>query len=280
MTHLHSLYNSPSVAALNTLPSRIAYFSQRFLEKPYVGGAQGEGEQGEFDQTPLYRFDAFDCLTYLNDVLALSLSAHASEFQKKLLQINYYNGIAKYENRFHFMSVDWNPQNQKNGIVRDITSTISDVCYATGEINRPNWFLNRSEQDIKLIKTISDHEMINRVNQLRSCSDKVKKEMACVPYIPLTRFFDDQKNPIDAIFNRIPHASIIEIVRPNWNLKEKIGTNLHISHLGFAIRKDATLSFRHASSEQKKVVEVLLSDYLKQCLASATVKGINVQRYL
>ncbi|MCX7120310.1 MAG: DUF1460 domain-containing protein [Gammaproteobacteria bacterium] len=258
------------------LAERIDYFSSQFLGLPYLGGAQGEGLSGEFDQSPLYRFDAFDCLTYVNNVLALSLSQNEAEFVEKLLQINYYDGIAKYENRFHFMSVDWNPQNQKNKILVDVTSTIGEVKFAEGEIDRPNWFLHRSEKDIKLLNASSENEINKRVEVLRNISNTVKKEFAHIPYLPLTLFFDPNKNPVEMIFNKIPNGSIIEIVRPNWNLREKIGTNLHVSHLGFAIRRDNQLYFRHASSEKKSVVAVLLVDYLRDCLDSETIKGIAI----
>lgn len=155
------LHENALLQQISGFAARIDYFSRQFLGKPYLGGAQGEGDQGEFDQSPLYCFDAFDCLTYVNNVLALALSDNPFEFEKKLLQINYYDGVAKYENRFHFMSVDWNPQNQKNKILTDITETIADANYAEGDIDRPNWFLNRSESDIKLLNSISEDEMKN-----------------------------------------------------------------------------------------------------------------------
>ena len=254
------------------LDARITHFSALFLGKPYLSGAQGEGEKGEFDQSPVFRFDAFDCLTYVNNVLALALSENESDFLRKLLQINYYEGVAKYENRFHFMSIDWNPQNQNNTILIDITETVGDVLYAEGEIDKPGWFLKRTEQDIKLKKPVSDAEKKQLLSLLQAKSAQFKKEMARVPYLPLKTALENQ------VLQKIPHESIIEIVRPNWQLKEKIGTNLHISHLGFAIRRDNQLFFRHASSEKKQVVEVLLVDYLRNCLSSETIKGINIQK--
>src|SRR3990167_2417734 len=224
---------------LSSLTKSIDHLSHSFLEKPYITNPQGEGTDAEFDSAPLYRFDGFDCVTFVNNILALSLSHNLSEFQKKLLQINYYHAEAKYENRFHFMSLDWNPQNRKNNIVRDVTCEILDekknpiAIFAEGEIDKPNWFLKKSENETDARKKL-----------LKKYSEKFKKE----------------------------------IVRPNWNLREKIGTNLHVSHLGFAIRKKSgELFFRHASSENKCVVEILLSDYLKNVLDSPTIKGINVQ---
>jgi len=89
------------------------------------------------------------------------------------------------------------------------------------------------------------------------------------------------------IFNQLPELFILEIVRPNWDLTEKIGTHLNVSHLGFAFKKKSKPEnkndqwiFRHASSEEKKVVDVSLENYLKRYLHHETVKGINVQEIL
>lgn len=250
-------------AALQQLLSvvaRIDYLSAFFLGKPYIANPQGEGTG--FDSAPLYRFDGFDCVTFVNNILALALSHDETSFVKKLLQLNYDDSIPHYENRFHFMSADWNPQNQKNNIVRDVTLDIKDeknnviAVWAEGEIDRPNWFIKKGLPDL---------------------AKKVKKEFVRLPYLPLQKLFDENKNPRMHFFNQFPEVSIVEIVRPNWDLKEKIGTNLHVSHLGFAIRQsNGVLCFRHASSEKKCVVEILLADYLKNCLNSPTIKGINV----
>jgi hypothetical protein len=171
------------------------------------------------------------------------------------------------------MSIDWNVENQQNKIVRDVTCEIVDekndliFLFAEGEIDKPNWFLKKAE-----------NETIARKKLLQIYSKNSVKKIVRISYLPLEKLFDDNKTPIDFIFNQILHASIIEIVRPNWNLKDKIGTNLHVSHVGFAIRKKSgELFFRHASSENKCVVEIALSDYLKNMLESPTIKGINIQ---
>ncbi|OGT44211.1 MAG: hypothetical protein A3F13_05700 [Gammaproteobacteria bacterium RIFCSPHIGHO2_12_FULL_40_19] len=275
-TTISDLYAELAKQNITDTPARIDFLTEYFLGKPYLTHPQGEGADGEIDQAPFYRFDGFDCVTYVNNTLALALSEDLYSFQEKLLAINYYDSKPLFENRFHFMSVDWNIQNQNNHSVVDITEKIVDkhntpIClFAEGDIDRPSWFLKRAE-----------NEMSSRANHLKEISKKVKKEWARLPYLPLFTLFDDNKNPHDDLFNQIPHASIIEIVRPNWQLKEKIGTNLHVSHVGFAVRNvSGALFFRHASSEQKCVVEILLSDYLKNFLESPTIKGIHVQLIL
>lgn len=274
MEMINELYQTSEFTALS-ICERIDYLSQLFLNKPYIANPQGEGSNGAFDVAPFYRFDGFDCVTFVSNILALAFSHDLQSFEKKLAQIDYYDSKITFENRFHFMSLDWNVQNQKNKIIRDMTSDIDDeqknsvALIAEGEIDKPNWFLKKAENETGARKKL-----------LIQYAERFKKEIARVPYLPLEKLFDENKNPNQYIFDQIPNVSIIEIVRPNWNLKDKIGTNLHVSHLGFAIRKNNKLLFRHASSEEKKVVEVLLSDYLKNVLNSPTIKGIHVEAVL
>lgn len=269
---IDALYSQAPLNELHVVDARIDFLSQLFLGKPYIANPQGEGIDAEFDSAPLYRFDGFDCVTYVNNILALALAHDLKSFQERLIQINYYESVARYDNRFHFMSLDWNPENQKNKIIRDVTGEIRDekknpiMQVAEGEIDKPNWFLKKAE-----------NETPARAALLKKYATQCKKENARIAYLPLNKLFDEHKNPRKFIFDQISHASIIEIVRPNWNLKEKIGTNLHVSHFGFGIRKEDKIFFRHASSEEKKVVEILLSDYLKNILDSPTIKGINIQ---
>lgn len=271
----HYNVDLPTLEKLTNISARVDYLTRAFMGKPYLTNPQGEGIDAQFDQSPLYRFDGFDCVTFVNTILALALSHDLPSFEKKMVQINYYNDSVTFDNRFHFMSVDWNPQNQKNQIVKDITTTVVDenknpiAEFAQGEIDRPNWFLKRAE-----------NESVERAKYLKDIAKKMKKEFVSLPYLPLSKLFYENK-PQQFLFNQIPSASIIEIVRPNWNLKDKIGTVLHVSHIGFAIRNESgELFFRHASSENKQVEEVRLSHYLSHTLNNPTIKGINVQTIL
>ena len=80
----------------------------------------------------------------------------------------------------------------------------------------------------------------------------------------------------DKLLAQIPSVAIMEIVRPNWALKKKIGTNLNVSHVGFVLRTEKGLIYRHASLTEKKIIDVPLIDYLKKYKNSKTVKGINI----
>ncbi len=266
--------------------SRIKEISAFFLGCAYLNGALGEGPDGRFDQSPLYRTDAFDCLTYVNTVLALFFADDVQSFQQNMAAFNYRNGVVAYENRRHFMNIDWNSANIHQGLLEDITCQIVDseqnpiALTSRTLIDRPGWFRHRQFNDIKLEAPISAAESEYRLAELRTLANGASVEVSCISYLPLAALFDAQNQPKMQLFSQIPDGFIIEIVRPNWDLRQKIGTYLDVSHLGFALYCRNSLMFRHASAQENKVSEVSLIQYLRGYINNDTIKGIHVLRLL
>jgi hypothetical protein len=228
---------------------RIDRISEMYLGYPYIIDPLGEG-QG-YDNDPLFRFDGFDCVTYVETVLALSLSRNQSDFQNKITKIRYKNGHVNFVLRNHFTSIDWNKNNEKNGILIDVTKRLYKNYSQTSEtvIDKSAWFKKVHKMDIKIPQKLSK-----------------------VDYVPLSFILQKPE-----LLKRIQSGSIINIVRPNWQLADKLGTNLDISHQGFAIVKDdGILYFRNASSTEKKVIEIPLLDYLKKMKNVKSIGGINI----
>lgn len=277
------LYQNPQLKTTN-MTQRIDIISAYFLGKPYVEGPLGEGKSAPFDQAPLYRTDAFDCLTYVSTVLALAESNNLNEFKKNLLEIQYRQADPTFVNRLHFTSIDWNATNERNGFIRDITPSFKDAqgnsiaktAYAV--INKPAWYQKMTSSNLHLLHSLSLKEEQERLIELQNLSRQVSIEKSIVSYLPLTALFNAKGKPNQQLFNQIPSGTIIEIVRPNWNLVQQIGTHLNISHLGFAIRTSKGLMFREASSLEHRVVDIPLTAYLKGYLDSTTVKGIHVEK--
>ncbi|MBS0358169.1 MAG: DUF1460 domain-containing protein [Proteobacteria bacterium] len=261
---------------------RIVKLSAFFLGKPYEFNPLGEGPTAKFDQNPLYRTDKFDCVTYVNTVLALAHSNNLEEFQKNMNKMNYRNANPSFVNRFHFQNIDWNYTNTLNGYVKDITDKIvnphgkSIAKISNTLIDKPSWYKQLPIDRIKQTKPLTSQQAENLLKELREQGKLTQQEKSTLLYIPLTELFDSNGQPKENIFKQIPNVAIIEIVRPNWSLKSKIGTNLDISHLGFAIRTPQGLIFREASTDEMKVIDIPLSNYLKPYLKSSTVKGIQV----
>jgi len=269
-----------TVPESQAMPERVDIISRFFLGKPYLYGALGEGKSGLFDQAPLYRTDAFDCLTYVSTVLALTESHNLKEFQTTMLKVQYRNSLPIFQNRLHFTNIDWNVVNTQNGFIQDITTQITpDTVINQTYINKPAWYRKMTEKNLNLVasNSLTQKEIQERVNQLHQLALKVQPEMSRVVYIPLTTLFQKNGSPNMALFNKIPSGSIIEIVRSGWDLTKIIGTSLDISHLGFAIRTSPSiLIFREASSLQHRVIDVPLITYLQGYLHHSTVRGITV----
>jgi hypothetical protein len=279
-TQASNLFQDVTLKPLVT-EQKIDRFSERFLSREYIINALGEGEAGRFDQGPLFRFDGFDCLTYVNTVLALSLANNVAEFKQNMLKLNYYDADPRYLKRYHFMSLDWNIQNQHADILTDITGTIidqaGDLIYqtATTEINKQAWLCHRKLSDLRLLPS-RQNDVSKLLEQLHHASSQFSRKMISINYLPLSELFTPAGKFHPYIQQQIPNASIIEIVRPGWDLSQSIGTRLHVSHLGFVFHSPQGLIFRHASSEDQHIVQGPLDDYLYQRINSPTIKGINV----
>ena len=270
----------------HNLSERLNYFSAAFLGKKYEKGALGEGSEALFDQNPEYRTDAFDCMTYVNTVLALLNANNLTEFQQKMRKINYQNSEILYQNRYHFTSIDWNPNNQKQGFIQDITDTIRErnnepvAKIMSVYINKKEWYRKKTLADIKLLFPLTPKEEQSRLTAFRDLSEESINQESHVLYIPLNVLFNKQGQPNLFIFDQIPSGSILEIVRKDWNIKSYLGTDLDVSHMGFAIKTRKGLVYREASSIENKVIDVFLINYLFQYVNSSEVAGINVQQVL
>lgn len=280
-TFVQLLYKKQAVMEL-PLPQRLEKISSMFLGRPYLLGALGEGVSGRYDQYPLFRVDAFDCLTFVETVLALTLADSPDSFDRMMKKIRYQDGRVSFLMRNHFTDLDWNPHNQANGLIKDVTMNIHNqhqepiAIIASAIINKPSWYQHFSSSRIRLAQPFLS-EKTTRLVELKKRGQALKIQTANIPYIPLTAIFDASGKANTAILKQIPNGAIIEMIRPNWDLRNVIGTSLNVSHLGFAFWLNGTLVFRNASTLNGHVVDEPLVSYLRKSLNSPTIKGINVQ---
>lgn len=274
----HNLNNDPTM----DMPTRLDVISTQFVGKPYLLGALGEGIDGDYDQFPLYRTDAFDCETYVDTVLAIALAKNARQFQHCINRVRYHEGHVSFIHRNHFTCLDWNKNNQQQGFVNDITTRFQDkhkqpvAKFAQATINKPGWYQHMTTKNIR-VNNIDRTEQVKRLQSLQHKGNQLRITNSTIPYIPFSALFDKNGKANHYLFNQIPNGAIIEIIRPNWNLNKEIGTHLNVSHLGFAFWKNGTLLFRQASSTYNKVVDTPLINYLRAAQKSPTIKGINIQ---
>jgi hypothetical protein len=100
------------------LGRRIARISSVFLGRPYIVGPLGGGaSSAEVFKVSL---DGFDCVTYVETVLALAQATTLGGFIDAIREMRYAKGEVSWRSRNHYM-VDWALNNAGRGIVRDLT---------------------------------------------------------------------------------------------------------------------------------------------------------------
>ncbi|MFL6214738.1 MAG: N-acetylmuramoyl-L-alanine amidase-like domain-containing protein [Blastocatellia bacterium] len=108
-----------SCRGINDFGERLERLSARLLELPYINNPLGGGPDER--EAMVIRFDGFDCVTYVETALALALSREADQFTDALREMRYRDGEVDWRSRNHYM-LDWIKQNQRRGIVKNITS--------------------------------------------------------------------------------------------------------------------------------------------------------------
>jgi hypothetical protein len=257
------------------LQTRLDQISKSFLGLPYgKGGPLGEGSIGRYDQDPLYRFDVFDCTTYVETVMALAYSRGVDEFETHQDKIRYKDGDVDYLKRNHFTDLQWIPENVQNGYMDEINTEIvslRELKIAEAVINFPAWIRSHKIEQI-VIPGASIELKQDRLEELKVLSTNYKSEDATLSYIPI----------VDLIIrpwtlDKIPSGTVVNFVRPNWDLTEAAGTHQNISHQGFLFKVGNVLYLRHASTSGK-VEQLPFIDYLKKFETHPTLKGIHLMR--
>ena len=97
------------------LSERLEAVSAKFLGTVYVASPLGEGKGKDPD--PLVRYDAVDCLTFVEEAIALSLAASSEAVVPLLTRIRYEGESPDFETRNHVMEAQWVPSNLKKGFL-------------------------------------------------------------------------------------------------------------------------------------------------------------------
>ena len=256
------------------LINRLDKISASFLGKPYgMGGPLGEGPDGKYDQDPLYRFDTFDCTTYVETMMSLALSKNLSQFEYHQDHIRYEDGEVDYLKRNHFTDLQWIPYNVENGYLEEINELVlpaAEILVAEALINLPGWLRAIKVEEIKIPEaSVEERRLV--LEDLHNEARNFAPQVARVPYIAIARILAEP-----ALLNKIPSGTLVNFVRPNWDLTQDYGTHQNISHQGFLFRKGTVLYLRHAGTGTKKVDELPFIDYLKPLENHRTLKGIHL----
>ena len=112
---------------------RIEILSREFLGQPYqINTLIGSAEAPEVFVASL---DAFDCVTYMETVLALSLASTADEFTEWLRKIRYEGGRIGWKRRNHYMT-GWIRSNVRAGALHRLALPNVPIVVKNRTLNR------------------------------------------------------------------------------------------------------------------------------------------------
>lgn len=199
-------------------------------------------EKGEKEQLVIH-LSGLDCYTYFESSLVLARCVKKGrttfeDFQTELKSIRYRHGIIEdYTSRLHY-AADWLYENDKRGIVKDITKEIGGIIYSK-KID----FMSTHRESYARLKT--NDEFVNKISDLEEELTTREKY-----YIP--------ENFIDCAEEKINNGDIILITAD--------ARGLDISHTGLAIKMPTgRIHFMHAPLRGKtiQITEQPLGDYIR-----------------
>ncbi len=220
-----------------------------FLGAPYVAGTL-ETKRAEHLVVNLREHD---CVTFVENVVALVWHVKSREksfeaFRRLLQKIRYRKGrLQGYSSRLHYFS-DWIHDNQKKGIVRDVTAEIGGR-----PLRKAMTFMTTNPDRYPPLKNAANLRRMKSVERTIS-----KRSLFFIPKKAL-RWLED----------RIRDGDLIAITTNT--------EGLDVQHVGLAARVKNRIHLLHASSIEGKVVlsKKTLYRYLMQSRARS---GIMVAR--
>lgn len=246
------------------LPARMQWYCEQFVGAPYLIAPCGEGESGYVSQAPVYRWDGFDCVTFVNTMLACVLSESLVSFEHWIHVLSYMDDRVAYLLRRHFVSADWNPVLESMEV---LVNTTDQVCIddqliamqSQATIDRSAWYAHHTPAQQGAI----EQEILSL-----ALNNQLNTEHVQMQYLPMVALLEHTQ----AIVSQLPAVGVIEVVRESAFFTSKVGTEMHVSHIGIVVES----MFYHASTESREVVKLPLADYIQKMQACQQVLGLHV----
>ena len=228
-----------------------------FLGTPYDMWCIGEGDGAEVSQKPIFRTDTFDCMTLTNTIIAILHSSKFAEFTANYIRIQY-RGAINYYNRNYFLEEDWIQHNMHHYIAPYMDNLAKQYSLKTSiastNIDYNNWLLQHSLEDIYYLDAnFNAEQALQKVHASAKNYATINNKLE---YFTIDDLLQLQQ-PIAT------EALLAVVVKPNWDIRDKIGTKLNVSHVGIVLPEANTSYFYHASSCLGKVSKQNFKDYLK-----------------
>jgi len=219
------------------LARRLDLVSQRLLGTPYRLDPLGEGPRAHIDRDPIFSLARVDCLTFVEQTLALAQRFSKDEAVKLLQRYRYEGGEIRYDRRRHLMELQWLPGLAKEGLLKDVTRAIG------GEMTRV------------LKRKVTPRSYLGKLGRFkRFMGKRLPVGEIHLSYVP-------KKALARGLAKRTLHigpGTIMALVRrtARW-------APIVIKHVGFVMKKGEALVFRHAIHVPGRAIDEPLARYLR-----------------
>ncbi len=235
--------------------ARLDALSARYLGVPYLLSPLGEGAGHPPDEDPVLRLDAVDCTTFVEQVVASARARDLAGALGELRRIRYFDGRMEFGQRKHDMLAQWLPDNQRLGILEDITAEVLG-----GE---PAWISKRYDDALWAGR--------RRVGLWAAVPEgRLPRGEFRLPIVPLARVL--------SLAGRIPEGTLLNVLRV-----EVPGRVTRVTHQGLVVRPGGVPHLRHARrGGGAQVVDEPLTSFVarNQAYRRWVVEGFNFQRIL
>ena len=231
-----------SLQKLPTLRERVLSATEGFLGTPYVTSPLGEGSGRDAD--PLVRWDAVDCVTMVEQAIALS-TATPPTLVEALTRLRY-DGPPSWETRLHVMESQWLPVNVARGLLVDVTAQLGG-------------------KQVRRVKKVLTAE---------TWKGKSGAGLALPPEKQTLGTWEFDLIPADKateVLKSAPAGLLVVVFRA-----DRPQSVTRVTHVGVLVQTPKGPHMRHASRSFKRVVDEPLSKYLGRNLdfAEWTIEGL------
>jgi len=220
-------YARAQADGIQSFESRLLQVARDSLGTPYEDGPLGEGPEGKHDTDPMVDFGKVDCVTYVEQSVALAAASSYEQMFANLQKIRYRDGKTDFENRNHFMISDWIAN---NAFCTDVSADLGvETETLTRTISRKDFF-----------------ELVEAPGLGLDTPD----EKITIDLVPTALAKTAQKN--------LPSPSLVVFVgKVDW---------IFSLHCGLYLRDEATGEGKlyHGSSKAEGVIAMDLADYMNQ----------------
>ncbi len=214
--------------------TRLEQLSRFFLKTPYQLNPLGEGKTANPDSDPVFRLDAVDCVTLLEQLWGMVRAKTLPDAALQTQKIRYFEGCRGYSCRLHFMWSQWIVENEKRGYITNISRQIAgkEARSESKNVLSPQRY---GEKWRTYCESLGDYFSAGIVEH-----DLIPIEWASVHAA------------------KLPPGTFLMVV-----LQDRSWLPYRIKHSGVIVRDEkGRLRFRHASTYHHKVVDVSLQAYL------------------